>query len=436
MRVISFWTGKGGSGKTTCAVQLAAALAERGARVLVVDLDPLAGATELLGELPEPGIMDVLRGDLSLAEIAMDTTTPGVALVPAGPELTRIERLLAGEPDRQERVAIALEEVPADAWDVVVLDAAPGLGLLGVSTLVAAREHVAVIDPRPLSAACLAETLGMADAVRGRLNADLGRSRVLLSRVPATPASAETEAGVRRSFGERVLRTMIPECVSVVDASTWHEPVVSFAPDSPAGRAFGDLSRELAPSEAPSASVADRARLQQWLIAHPGAVHGDDNAALASCERAVRRQASEDAWRQARVLLEDRRLAWQASYPAREPAPLAAARLCHTLADRLRELEPLVDDGCEERITGGVPLAPFGSEAREPVGRWVRGLAHEYEHREWLKVVSFTDARGRRLLQEVPGPDSCSGGDPALLVTRVLARDYEEHARRAAQSAA
>jgi chromosome partitioning protein len=436
MRVISFWTGKGGSGKTTCSVQLAATLAERGARVLVVDLDPLAGATELLGELPEPGIMDVLRGDLSLADLAMDTTTPGVALVPAGPELARTERLLAGEPHRHERLAIALEEVAADAWDVVVLDAAPGLGLLAVSTLVAAREHVAVIDPRPLSAVCLAETLATADAVRARLNAGLGDSRVLLSRVPATPASAETAVGLRRSFRQRVLGTVIPECVSVVEASARHEPVVSFAPDSPAGRAFADLSRELAPFEAPRAAVDDRARLQQWLVAHPGAVHGSGSAALASCEQAVRRQASQGAWRQARLLLEGERLAWQSPSPAREPARLAAARLCHTLAHRLRELEPLVEDGCEERLASGVSLAAFGIEAREPVGRWIRSLAHEYEHREWLKVVSFTDARGRRLLREPAGPASPTGEDPALLVTRVLARDYEEHARCGTPSAA
>ena len=254
--------------------------------------------------------------------------------------------------------------------------------------------------------------------------------------MPATPASAETEAGLRRSFRERVLRSVIPECASLVEASARHEPVVSFAPDSPASRAFGDLSRELAPSEAPRAAVADRARLQRWLAAHPGGVHGDRSAALASCERAVRRQASEDAWRQARVLLEGERLAWQGSSPAREPAPLAAARLCHTLAQRLRELEPLVDDGCEERIAGAVSLAPFGRDAREPVGRWVRSLAHEYEHREWLKVVSFTDARGRRLLREVPAAGFSAGEDPAMLVTRVLAQDYEEHARRGTPGAA
>ncbi|MDJ0867995.1 MAG: ParA family protein [Myxococcota bacterium] len=432
MRVISFWTGKGGSGKTTCAVQLAAALAECGWRVLVVDLDPSAGSTLLLGELPEPGLLDAMRGDLPLGEIAVPTGVAGVSLVPAGPDLARAEALLRTGPDRTERVAIAIDSLRdrGDDWDFVLLDCAAGAGLLALGTLVAAHEHVAVIDPRPLSVLGLGDTVALADLARERLNPDLAVSRVLLSRVPRGTASRTTRSHLRVRHGDRVLRSEIPECAGLVEASWKREPVIDFAPEAPSARAFRALAVEFAP-ESRREALAERARLAHWLATHPGVAHGRPHELLDRCENSLRRHASEDAWRRARSLLRDPNLHWGAGAASSEGDALGLERLCHELATELERLEPRVCEGCEERLVDAISLDAFEPEAQEAVRAWVRALAPECEHRAWARVVSFTDARGRNIDRACRANPAAEASDGAAAVAQILAHDFEEHALRA-----
>ena len=245
MRTFALYTAKGGTGKSTAAANLAAALALRGRRVLVVDVDAQASAGRLLGVAPAEGLLDVLRSGEGLEELVAKTGVEGVELVPASAELARAERVLGREPGAERLLALALEALPAGRWDAVLVDCPPGVGLLSVGALAAAEEHLAPIEPSPLAVAGLGDALELADAIRARLNPRLGPTRLLLSRVPRTRAATLTAAGLREKLGERVLRTEIPERAVVVEASARREPVVTYAPESPAAEAFRALAEEV-----------------------------------------------------------------------------------------------------------------------------------------------------------------------------------------------
>jgi chromosome partitioning protein len=245
MRRIAVWTAKGGTGKTTAALNLGAALALAGVRVLLVDLDAQATLTRGLGLEPADGILAAMRGEGVLGALVQATKIGGLDVIPGGPEMARAEKALVGEPGAEKLLALALERLPRRRWDVVLLDCPPGVSIVSVGALVAAGEHLAPIDPTPYSVAGLSDALELAEAVRKRLNPKLAPSRILLSRVPRTRAARLTSEGLREKLGDRVLRVEIPERAAVVDAAALHQPIVTFAPDSPAAAAFRELAEEI-----------------------------------------------------------------------------------------------------------------------------------------------------------------------------------------------
>jgi chromosome partitioning protein len=245
VRRLALWTGKGGTGKTTAAVNLAHALAERGRRVLLVDLDAQASATRALGIQPADGLLDALLGREPFERLATKTELSGVEVVPAGPELARAERMLAGEAGAETLLGLVVASLPRRRWDWILFDCAPGVSVVTVGALVASEEHVAPVVPGPLEVAGLGDSLDLAAAVRQRLNAKLLPSRILLSRVPRTRAARLTAEGLRAAFGAAVMRTEIPSLAAVVEATARREPVALFAPDSPAAAAFAALAGEI-----------------------------------------------------------------------------------------------------------------------------------------------------------------------------------------------
>ncbi len=429
MESISFWMWKGGTGKTTCAVNLAAALGERGAKVLVVDLDPQASATRLLGEQPEIGMLDVLRGDLALEELAIETRSPAVQLVPAGPDLNRVEQRLRDDPDRAERLRMALDELPED-WDYVLLDCAPGPGLMALSATIATDGVAAVVDPRPLSVLGLPASMELLDVARARPHAGRAPARLLLSRLLGTRASFETGVALRRHFAERAFRAGIPECPVVIEASSHCEPVVRYAPEHPVSDAFRELACEVMPERRTSQPEPIRRRdVLDWLQAHPEAVRADPVHLVERCENAVRRHAVEDAWRHARELVEDHVWWLERSWRTHARAGRVVPEVCHELADELRTMEPGVPEGEAEQLAGPEILSALDPAAREVVCGWVRELARHEEHRAWLDVVAFTEAVGPALAHEEPHSlrEREDARGKASRVVQWLAREYASH---------
>lgn len=245
MRRIAIWAAKGGTGKTSTSVNVAAALAiKHGKRVLLADLDPQATATRGLRVEPEAGLLDLLleHGDLA-ARIKPVPEVAGLDILPGSPDAASAERQLAGEAGAERLLALALGRLRR--YDVVLLDCPPGVGILVVSALAAATDHLAPVDPAPYAVAGLGDTLAVADRVRARLNPKLSPTRLLLSRVARTRAARETADGLRQRLGDRVISTEIPERAVVVEASAAKLPVTTYAPDHPVAEAFAELAREL-----------------------------------------------------------------------------------------------------------------------------------------------------------------------------------------------
>jgi len=209
-RRIAIWSAKGGSGKTTCTLHLAAALAERDARVLLIDVDPQAGLTRLLHQKRCDGFIEALSVPTGLAPILVPTEIAGVHALAANPDLSAAQTL-AAHPSPDGLLDDALGQLAPGRWDFVLLDCGPGVDRLTILALSAAREHLAPIEPEPLSLGSLPDSLDLADAVRKRLAPRLAPSRILLSRVRDDPGSIQRCEELRDRFSTAVLAGQIPE---------------------------------------------------------------------------------------------------------------------------------------------------------------------------------------------------------------------------------
>lgn len=219
MRKLVIANQKGGSGKTTTTVNLAGALAEQEARVLVVDLDPQGNASRWLGA-PSDGqaMLGVLAGDQKLEEIIEPSKVEGIDVAPGGTWLATAERALASEVGAE----LALREVlnsTSSSWDFVLIDTPPTLGLLTISALVAADEVLAPVEASSLAVVGLGDLLKTVERVRARLNPSLRWLGVVATRVDLrTRVSREVVGLLRNRFGEDAFETVVRESVRFREA--------------------------------------------------------------------------------------------------------------------------------------------------------------------------------------------------------------------------
>jgi len=225
---------KGGSCKTTTAVNLAAALGEKGERVLVVDLDAQASASSWLGTKDgDRGLLEVFTDNGNLADLVRQTDVPGVELVPASAWLVGADKALAAEPGAETLLRRALHRLPRDRWDFVFLDCPPSLGLLAVSALVAADEVLVPVEASSMALGGLASLVQTVERVRERLNPALELSAILVCRVDTrTRLSHDVVERLRAHFGKTVLRAMVHETVRLREAWSFSKPVTLYAPKS------------------------------------------------------------------------------------------------------------------------------------------------------------------------------------------------------------
>nr|WP_232229531.1 AAA family ATPase [Cellulomonas bogoriensis] len=248
-RIIALCNQKGGVGKTTTTINLGAALADYGRRVLVVDFDPQGAASVGLGisphELDRTVYNVLMERDVTATDVIRRTRVPDLDLMPANIDLSAAEVQLVGEVARESILARALRQVE-DEYDVVLIDCQPSLGLLTVNALTAAHGVLVPLECEFFAlrgAALLIETI---EKVRDRLNPRLEVDGILATmHDPRTLHSREVLARVHEAFGDQLLHTVIGRTVKFPDSSVAAEPITTYAPTHSGAEAYRQLAREL-----------------------------------------------------------------------------------------------------------------------------------------------------------------------------------------------
>ncbi|MBV9451063.1 MAG: ParA family protein [Streptosporangiaceae bacterium] len=250
-RIMTIANQKGGVGKTTTAVNLAASLAQHGARVLVVDLDPQGNASTALDvehHVGVPSVYNVLVDDRPLAEIVRPAgEMPGLYCAPATIDLAGAEIELVPVVARELRLARALRAYDTSHLDYVFVDCPPSLGLLTLNALVAAEEVLLPIQCEYYALEGVQQLLNTAELVRVNFNPGLHISTVLLTMYDGrTRLASDVADDVRAHFGSSVLHTIIPRSVRVSEAPSRGQSVITYDPGSSGAVAYVEAAREVA----------------------------------------------------------------------------------------------------------------------------------------------------------------------------------------------
>jgi cellulose biosynthesis protein BcsQ len=250
-RTITIANQKGGVGKTTSAVNLAACLALHGARVLVVDLDPQGNAStafDIEHRAGTPSVYNVLVDEQPLDGIVREVSAiPGLYCAPATIDLAGAEIELVPMVAREARLNRALAGYDISGLDYLLIDCPPSLGLLTVNALVAATEVLIPIQCEYYALEGLEQLLRTVDLVRGHLNPELRISTILLTMYDGrTRLAAQVADEVREHFGDVVLSAVIPRSVRVSEAPSYGQSVITYDPGSSGAQAYLDAAREMA----------------------------------------------------------------------------------------------------------------------------------------------------------------------------------------------
>ncbi len=250
-RIITVANQKGGVGKTTSTVNIAAAIAQSGRDVLVIDLDPQGNASTALGadhREGTPSIYEVLSGELSLLEVLQPCPEiDRLWTAPATIDLAGAEIELVAQVAREYRLQRAIRAALAErSFDYVILDCPPSLGLLTLNGLVAAQEVLLPIQCEYYALEGLTQLLRTIDMVRTHLNPDLSVGAILLTMYDGrTRLASEVATEVRTHFGEQVLDTVIPRSVRVSEAPSYSQSVLTYEPTSPGALAYLEAAAQL-----------------------------------------------------------------------------------------------------------------------------------------------------------------------------------------------
>lgn len=249
--VISTINNKGGTGKTSISVNLAAALANSGDRVLLIDLDSQASAAFYLGvsrkEL-QPSIADVLFDELPITLASRKTGIEGLDLITGGIELAHSDLVLADVPGREDCLLKAIKPI-RNKYDFIICDCSPSLSTLSVNALVASERYIVPITPQYLA---LEGLISLMDAV-GKIKNGIGLSAELLGIVinmvstisQQTKSQAEIIALVREHYGEAVFTNFIKRYAKLEEAPAYGSSIFEYAPRSPAALQYSMLAQEV-----------------------------------------------------------------------------------------------------------------------------------------------------------------------------------------------
>jgi chromosome partitioning protein len=262
MKIVAIANQKGGVGKTTTAVNLGAALAELGHRILLIDLDPQANATSSFGLQEAEGISlyEPLLGGASVTEKIFPTRRDSLFIVPSDIDLAGAEVEIARMPDHLTRLAEALKPLQADdTFDFVFIDCPPSLGILMSNALAAAEELLTPIQCEYFALEGLVKIVRLVEQVRDSgANARLELGGIVMTMFDGrTNLSEQVVADVREHFGERVYETVIPRSVRLSEAPSFGKSILEYAPNGAAADAYRALGREFIQRHLPPATAPD-----------------------------------------------------------------------------------------------------------------------------------------------------------------------------------
>ncbi len=239
-RIISMVNQKGGVGKTTSTINLGAALAEAGRRVLLVDFDPQGALSAGFGANPHELDLTVYN-----REVIQSTEFENIDLLPANIDLSAAEVQLVNEVAREQVLSSALRKVEND-YDVILIDCQPSLGLLTVNALTASHGVIIPLICEFFALRAVALLVDSIEKVQERLNPKLEIDGVLATMFDSrTLHSKEVLARIVDAFGDKVFDTVIKRTVKFPDASVSAEPILSYASNHPGAEAYRQLAREL-----------------------------------------------------------------------------------------------------------------------------------------------------------------------------------------------